>query len=379
MEIESHEFWTTFAQTAATLAGFTLAGFSITAASADRVESDEICRRYGLREKSAFASWAFVFLVLMLFCLPLFLSLESLLLADSSPKPFMNYRGIATLGLVTISSIAVAFVLFEVIYIQRLIRFNIAEKDFNLTRGATKPNQPRWTRLMSRLGLSRLGLRPRVLGIGIVFLVPLATQLWCAFYITKPFWGSGLPSSTILVCVLSLVLGLAGIFVHYHVFRPEQLLFSSADPAELDLWRLKIRLEDTVWQIESMQAILVPVVKEPENRIVDYVAREDRCDREIVLRRFRDLEGRLEGFYYDPRTKETRRRQEALEYHRSTIEFCTSQPYLRYGSIRGLFKELEMFDLGLRDLSESLVRRREQYISLFRFLESQPPRPKSIQ
>jgi hypothetical protein len=405
METGNEQFWTTLAQTAATLAGFSLAGFSISAASADRVESDEICRRYGLREKSAFASWAFVFLVLMLFFFPLLLSLERLLPIASLPELSGQYWWIVSLGLFLFILIAVALVIVELQHIKRLIRFNIAEKEFNAIRGATKPSQTRWAKLTSRIGLSRVGLWPRLLAIGLIYLIPLTTLLWIGIYIVKPF-GEGVPEhvltimytsfstlpsmthvllayqlinivlslSPTFVCVLSLVLGLVGIFVHFHLFRPEQLLFSSADPAELDLWRFQLRLEDIVRQIESMQAILVPVVKKPDERVIDAIVREDQCDRNTVLRRFRELEGILEGRYYDPRTNETKMRQESLEYHKKTIEFCMSQPYLRYGSIRGLFKELEMFDLGLRKLSADLVHRREQYISLFRFLESKTGR-----
>lgn len=166
--METDVFWSAFSQAAATLAGFTLAGFSIYLTSAERAESDDICRHYGLRERSSLASWASIFLILLLFCIPLVLSLIRLMGPILVPAPAISaYFTISLTLLLIFVFISIVLVSIQIRYIERLVYTYAEEEAFQRRRGAIQAQK---MNVLIRL-LLKVGKRTKAVGLAAIVLL----------------------------------------------------------------------------------------------------------------------------------------------------------------------------------------------------------------
>lgn len=397
-------FWTTFAQTAATLAGFTLAGFSIYLASTDRANSDDLCHQYGLHDDSSSASWAFIYLTLMLFCVPLLLSLIYVW-GDSTPEPTHPY----TYSVILLSLffgfmiISIYLGMVQGSYFRRLSRTYVAEAEFTQQRSthlqstetsstasypqqtASEFNQQRPDATQS--AAERSWFDPQTvhkLKVFVFFACIVLTLVVLglnAINVLLATWKiNDLPFpknepmlfSPGTLAMLSIGLGLLWIYCHFLLFHPSRLLFVINDPVQGDLHRLRQRICDAHEQIKNLQMILLPVVTAPDQQLLQVIEREERSDSPSIDMRLSDLKKRLEGWSWDPHAKKHEPRTKKLSYHINAIQFCLDEQSLRYGMIKQLLREAELYDLGLANLLRDLVYAWEQFRELYRYDERAP-------
>lgn len=377
MAIETHEFWTTLAQTAATLAGFTLAGFSIYLASTEKARSDGICHRYGFHDYSLSASWYYVFLIQMLFCVPLLLSLIYL---------WGSYVLNPVFGaLYTIVSILL-FIGFLAVY----VHLGRVQHSYFDTLSQTYVNDARFNerRLASvRSARERPRLAPEVRRKVemIVFTVVMGTTLIILIVNTynilvaagRANHVASLPNGFTFVspgtlALISVGLGLFWIFVYILLYGPERLLFVIGDPAKRDLLRFRLKLNDAAKQIKDLQELLLPAICSPDEQLRRAIEREEQSVRPGVDKRLADLRRRIEGWSWDPASGVDERRTDKLAYHISTIDFCLGQKYQRYGTVTQLLREVELFDLGLTNQLRDLNQTWEQLRAMSRYYEIWP-------
>ena len=373
--MESASFWSAFSQTAATLVGFTLAGFSIYMASAERAGSDDLCRQYGFHDNSSRASWAFVYLILMLFCIPLLLSLLKLwgpfTLDDSIFPLYDSFSILFALGFLSLT-LLLAYV--QVSYFRNLAEAYAREEEFSLGR-SDSPAEVRG--LLNRLS-PRADRNLRVFIFSVVIFLTLLVLLLNVYSVLVAAWEKNhivplvdkielfSPGS---LAMISVAFGLLWIYFHFHMFRPERLLFVVNDPAKQDLKRFRQSLIDASVQIKEMQSLLLPIIVSPDQQLLHGIMAEERSELQSVDKRLKDLRYRLEGWSWNAKTESRESRLQSLDYHLWTIDYCLGQQYMRYGAIKRFFKELELYDQGLSNLLRDLVRTWEQFRELSRFAE----------
>lgn len=403
-------FWTTFAQTAATLAGFTLAGFSIYLASTDRANSDDLCHQYGLHDDSSSASWAFIYLTLMLFCVPLLLSLIYVW-GDPTPNPSHPYTYFAILASLFLGFLVISIYLgtVQASYFSRLSHTYVVEAEFNQRRSERARStetantehdqqQPEAEFNQQHSGKTQLATEDsrfdpqtvhklKVFVFVFCIILTLAVLVLNATNVLLATWKiSHLPLITDeptlfspgTLAMISVGLGLLWIYCHFLLFHPSRLLFVINDPVQGDLSRLRQRIYDAHGQIKNLQKILLPVVTTPDEQLLEVIMREERSDRPSINMRLSDLTQRLEGWSWDPYAKKHEPRTNRLNYHIEAIDFCLAHHNLRYGAVKQLLREVELYDLGLANHLRDLVDAWEQFRELYRYHESAPKTQKGL-
>jgi hypothetical protein len=376
--MESESFWSIIAQTAATLAGFTLAGFSIYMATTDRADSDEICRRYGFTENSSRASWAFVYLILMLFSVPLLLSILKLWgFYTLPPSAFSFYRGVS--GVLALSFLSISFILacIQVAYFFKLAEASARQEEFLIERGVKekKSRNPFNNLAPQKIKCLKIGFFLVVIGITL-FVLSLNVRntiktAWEINFISSPLLEKLELVSPGSLAIFSMVWALVWIYFHFHLFRPDRLLFVVKDSDKQEIKRFHQGLKDTCEQIKEMQGLLLPIVASPSEQLLRGMVFDEHVQMQKVKKRFDDLEDRLTGWSWNAAIGERERRTDKLDYHLTTLNFCLDQDFMRFGAIKLLFNELEYYDRGLDELSHELSRTWEEFKELSRFIQIQ--------
>lgn len=379
--MEKISFWSAIAQTMATLAGFTIAGFSIYMATTERAEADDICRRYGFKDDSSRASWAFIFVVLILFGVPLLLSLLKLWgVYDLNPFLFLLYRLVSLVLASLLIIISLALTRLQLDYYRRLAQASAREQEFAIERDEPQRHFRNPIRNLAPRDMAVFKTRIVFVGLALAFTV----IVWNVLNVVKAAWEKNhIPASRLQfldfvspgsLAIVSMVLGLGCIYFHFHMYRPERLLFVVNDPHQQDMKRFRQGLINTTRQIADMQNLLRPIVTAPDERLLNGLIAEERSQPHTIEKRRKDLAERVEGWSWNAKTGREERLLDRLDYHLRTLDFCLAQPVMRYGAIRMYFKELELFDSGLTKFSLDLVGIKAQLQELSRVAENRERR-----
>jgi hypothetical protein len=285
---DSNTFWITFSAIAVTLAGFTLAGYSIYTTRAEMAVVDQVCRRYAFQEESSSRSLAFMFLALFMFLVPLLLSLSFLIRFEVNQSPSAKAIIYTTIVFSILFFLWISINVIRLIkYLYQILRYTIRTKCFELKIEKEKKKKDYFKK--SRTDTKRQGRFEkwkiqvlardwfdqnlvlefddlRKLGKelpGIIIGTPscLLILVLAALFILGTLillvvklchsWGSLLdedswvnavathaPSymveqGTQIIVLVSMIIGILLIYLHFHIFQPRRLLFK-ADQASLN-------------------------------------------------------------------------------------------------------------------------------------------------
>ena len=289
-------FWQMVAQVSSSLAGFTLASFSIYVSRVQMVASDDICRRYSLKECTSHYSWYFMILTLINFSVPLFLSLVILIpelgYPLSSVEPYI--RSVLTFFLMGILVIIIMSFTRQIDYVGKLWgslqnQKHLKAEEINNAKNFWESRKWNWH---SKIDSFRFWLKFFFyfffVCCSIFILIIILLYIFGLLDKANPLLLTSisifiLPFSPETITALSLFFGLILLFWHIQIFNPENILFEIDEAARMTLIRVVGDINQKCQKFDAWQQLLLPMLRKPEESWVKYLMHERRLPRGGIL------------------------------------------------------------------------------------------------